>query len=207
MNYTLILTYILTIVLFLGTPGPVTVMVANNSSRYGFLAGFATIAGTNAASLVLIGISFAVIQGLFTVSETALLYLTLFGSLYLVYFAVGIIKDKIDIQSINMSSTKTLSKNHFKDGFVVGISNPKDILFFIAFFPMFFGVADNSFLAMFILVMVWVLLDYVILSCYSLIFSKIVNNAVVNVIGKLSGSILLCVAVYMIYKTLIGLFG
>ncbi|OOR88520.1 hypothetical protein B0181_08195 [Moraxella caviae] len=211
MNYPLIFAYITTIVLFLGTPGPVTVMVANTASRHGFVAGFLTVAGTNAASLALIGTSFLVIQGLFALSETWLLYLTLFGLLYLAYFAVQILKDSIDLNALKAQDTpKPAAKHaiaHFKNGFLVGISNPKDVLFFIAFFPAFLGVADSLTLAMLILVVIWVILDYGILSLYSYAFSKMTNAKLVNAASKLSGVILLLVAVYGVYKTVLELMG
>ncbi|OBX73130.1 hypothetical protein A9308_01255 [Moraxella atlantae] len=200
-DFTLLTTYILSIVLFLGTPGPVTVLVVSASIRDGFLAGFKTVMGTNTASLILIFISFIIIQGVFSVSEIALNWLTLIGSLYLLYFSIGIVKAKVDIQkTINENSNK-ITINHFKDGFLIGISNPKDILFFIAFFPMFLSVyPSNLNMSMFILVMIWIILDYSILSTYSFIFSKINNNKTVNIINKSSGIILLVVALYAIYK-------
>ena len=49
------------VILFLSTPGPVTVMVVNNGIRQGFLASLFTIIGTNLASLILILISFLVL--------------------------------------------------------------------------------------------------------------------------------------------------
>lgn len=201
MNHTLLITYILSIILFLGTPGPVTVLVVSASIKNGFMAGLKTVMGTSTASLILIAVSFAIIQGVFSVSETALNWLTLIGSLYLLYFALGIIRDKADIQKTIIENADKVTRNHFKDGFLIGISNPKDILFFIAFFPMFLGVHPTSpITAMPILVLVWVFLDYSILSAYSFIFSKINNNKTVNLISKSSGLILMLVALYAIYK-------
>lgn len=200
MNYSLLATYMLSIVLFLGTPGPVTVLVVSASIKDGFWAGVKTVMGTSTASLILIAVSFAIIQGVFSVSEAALNWLTLVGSLYLLYFAIGILRDKANIQQTISENAGKVTRRHFRDGFLIGISNPKDILFFIAFFPMFLGVYPNNVgVSMLVLVMVWVALDYSILSCYSFIFSKINNNRTVNVISKASGSILLLVALYAIY--------
>lgn len=200
-DFALLTTYILSIVLFLGTPGPVTVLVVSASIKDGFLAGLKTVMGTNTASLILIFISFIIIKGVFSISEIALNWLTLIGSLYLLYFSIGIIRDKVDIQRTIDENSNKITKNHFKDGFLIGISNPKDILFFIAFFPMFLSVYPNNIgISMFILVIIWIILDYSILSTYSFVFSKISNNKIVNIINKLSGMILLLVALYAIYK-------
>ncbi len=86
-DFYLIMAYVLTIFLFLSTPGPVTLLVVNASLSGGFRAGLATVIGTNIASLILIFVSFFVIQGLFTVSETALSWLTLIGSFYILLFS------------------------------------------------------------------------------------------------------------------------
>ncbi len=206
LDYSLITAYILSIFLFLGTPGPVTVLVVNASIKDGFLAGFKTVAGTNTASLILITLSFVIIQGVFSVSEQALNWLTLLCSLYLLYFSIGILKDKVDIKQTIEENSEKVTKNHFRDGFTVGISNPKDILFFIAFFPMFLKISDNVNVSMLLLVLIWIALDYIILSCYSFVFSKISNNRVANIINKLSGSILLLVAIYAIVKMIRTLF-
>lgn len=204
-NFAVLLAYISAILLFLGTPGPVTVMVANTSVKYGVKSGIATIAGTNTASLILIGLSFAVIQGVFAVSETALLWLTLFGSLYVLYSAITILKDRVSLDNLEQLPISQ-SKNHFKDGFIVGISNPKDILFFIAFFPLFFNISHDKNLSMLLLLAIWVLLDYSILSSYALLFSKIKSNKIANIINKLSGFVLACVAIYASVMTATKLF-
>lgn len=121
-NYSLLLAYIVSIILFLGTPGPVTVLVVKASVKDGFFAGLKTVVGTNTASLILIALSFIIIQGVFSISELALNWLTLIGSIYLFYFSVQILKDKINIQETMNDESSPVTKNHFKDGFVVGIS-------------------------------------------------------------------------------------
>lgn len=200
-NYSLLTAYLLAIVLFLGTPGPVTILVISASVKSGFRAGLATIAGTNIASLILIALSFVIIQGVFAVSETAMLWLTFFGTLYLFYFSISIIRDKIDLQKTLQQNSKRVSKNHFKDGFLIGISNPKDILFFIAFFPIFLAVTSDIYVSMIMLTLVWIILDYSILSIYAFTFSKVSNNQTANVTSKLSGIILLLITIYVFYET------
>lgn len=205
MNYPLLFSYMLTILLFLGTPGPVTLLVINASLKEGFWAGVKTIAGTNAASLLLIGLSFVVIQGVFAVSETALLWLTLFGCFYLMYFAVGMLKERADGQTPLQATQAKVSRRHFRDGFIVGVSNPKDILFFIGFFPLFLGISPAIHWSMLMLVLVWVALDYTILSVYALAFSRLGKKKISNVISRLSGVVLLLLAVYALGHTSVAL--
>lgn len=205
-DYSLLVAYFLAILLFLGTPGPVTVLVVSASVKSGFKAGLATVAGTNIASLVLIAISFIILQGVFSVSETAMLWLSFLGAFYLIYFSITIIKDKIDIQQTVQENSSLVTKNHFKDGFLIGISNPKDIIFFIAFFPLFLEVSSDIYSSMLILTLVWILLDYSLLSIYCFIFSKVSSNRVANIIGRVSGTILLLIGIYVLWETSRGLF-
>jgi|SRR5699024_40436 len=200
-DYSLLFTYFSAVLLFLGTPGPVTVLVVSASVRGGFRAGLATVAGTNAASLILIAISFIILQGVFSVSETAMLWLSFLGAFYLIYFSINIVKDKIDIDQTVKESSVLVTKNHFKDGFLIGISNPKDVIFFIAFFPLFLKVSSDIYSSMLILTLVWIALDYSILSIYSFIFSKVSNNKIANTISKSSGLILLFIAIYILWET------
>ena len=131
-DYTLILLYISSIVVFLGTPGPVAVLVANSSVNGGISAGIKTIIGTNLASIILISVSFLMINGIFSANDQALSFLTFFGALYLIYFSIDILKSKVSLSQNDLAQAKT--KSWLKSGFLIGISNPKDILFFIAFF-------------------------------------------------------------------------
>lgn len=193
------------VILFLSTPGPVTVMVVNNGIRQGFLASLFTIIGTNLASLILILISFLVLYGVFAINEHFLNYLTLFGSIYLIYFAGCILKDSFDstdlILNTQNQSKQPLSK-YIKQGFLVGISNPKDILFFIAFFPLFFHISDNKGLTILILTSIWILLDYAILSLYGMIFSKISHKGFIAWTSRICSLILIMIACTAIYQIL-----
>lgn len=208
LNGYLLLSYILAILLFLGTPGPVTVMVVNSSIKGGFLSALATIAGTNTASLILITISFIVISGVISVNESYLTWLTMIGALYIIYFAINILRTKseeLQICQYDANNKKQLIE-YFTQGFLVGISNPKDILFFIAFFPTFFAISNKPIISMVILLGVWIILDYGILSIYAKIFSTIKKSSVINAINKLCGVILLMIALYAFFSTFLKIF-
>ncbi|WP_230624968.1 MULTISPECIES: LysE family transporter [Burkholderia] len=51
-------------------------------------------------------------------------------------------------------------------GFVVGIANPKDLLFFVAFFPRFVGITPDSRVSLAILAALWIAVDFTILTGY-----------------------------------------
>ncbi len=49
---------------------------------------------------------------------------------------------------------------------MVGISNPKDIIFFVAFFPQFIHVTDSFSASVAWLTGLWVLIDFMVLAGY-----------------------------------------
>lgn len=198
LDYYLIAAYALAILLFLGTPGPVTLLVVNSSVSGGFRAGLATVIGTNMASLILIALSFVVVQGILAVSPSALLWLTLIGSFYVLYFSFNIIVSKVSLER----REELPSRHYFRNGFFIGMSNPKDILFFIAFFPSFFAVSSDIHASMAILIIIWMILDYSILLFYSATFSKLTNEKMANLVSRTSGAVLFLLATYAIYSTL-----
>ena len=198
-DYSLILLYISSIIVFLGTPGPVAVLVANSSVNGGISAGLKTIIGTNIASIILITVSFLMINGIFAANDSALGYLTFFGALYLVYFSIGILKSKVTIN--DPIETQRKSKSWLKSGFLIGISNPKDILFFMAFFPAFFNITSEKTTSMVLLLVIWIVLDYALLFLLSFFFTKVSKESTANKINKCSGSILLFIACYALYSS------
>ena len=195
----MIVAYVAAIILFLSTPGPVTILVMNSSIQNGFRAGLATITGTNLASILLMLASFLVVEGVFSVNNQALKWLALVGSLYIMYFSKKIITSKVLLLD---NTTRKVSKKHFQNGFIIGISNPKDIIFFIAFLPTFFSITNNMYASMILLTAIWIVLDYLILSLYSVMFSKIVNEKKANLINKTSGYMLLGIAIYALYASM-----
>ena len=54
---------------------------------------------------------------------------------------------------------------------------------------------------MLLLALIWVLLDYAILSTYSLLFSRLKHSRAIRVIHTLSGILLALVALYALYAT------
>lgn len=52
-------------------------------------------------------------------------------------------------------------------GFLVGIANPKDVLFFVAFFPQFIGITPTSQMSLAILVALWIAVDFAIMTAYA----------------------------------------
>ncbi|VEG13806.1 LysE family translocator [Moraxella cuniculi] len=193
-DYQLWFGFVLSVVVFLSTPGPVTVMVANHGASNGLMASLCTVIGTNLASLVLIGVSLLVLFGVVGIDERWLSALTLVGSLYIIYFAFSILTELKQVSQLSLYKHQADRQGlitHLKQGFLVGIANPKDVLFFIGFFPLFFGVAESKVVAATTLTITWVVLDYAILLVYAYLFSKICKPKFIKLTMLISALLLL----------------
>ena len=171
MDYSLLLGFVIAVATFLILPGPVNFVVVEAGLRRGFQGVLWSIVGTNAASLVLIGIAWAALAGIGRINPTLLIWLQITGSFYLLYCGYAMLR------SANAAARDSVACNRAESdanagsilqfpvrGFLVGVSNPKDVIFFMAFFPPFVSKLGSSLnMSMAVLTVVWCILDYSIL--------------------------------------------
>lgn len=202
MNYPLLLAYTLSIVLLIATPGPVVALVLNTAASAGRRQAFCTILGTNGASLVLIGLSSLAISGLLMVQERWLTALALVGSGVLLWYALTALRDAWAVPAADsVESTarahrpKSRRRSAIAQGLLVGLSNPKDILFFIAFFPQFIAITQRPGTSLALLTLLWVLADFLILLAYATLLGTAFFQQRRHTVARLSALFLLAVAV------------
>lgn len=167
MNLTLLAAYILAVLMLLLTPGPVVALVTGTAARYGSRKAFATVAGTNGASLVLIVLATLMLAGVVSLSPLLLYLLGTAGSLYIGWSAAVSLRSFTEKEP-TVEQTVLNNRGGIVRGFLTGISNPKDILFFVAFFPQFIAVTSDFTASIVTLSFVWVVFDFTILSLYIL---------------------------------------
>lgn len=190
MNLTLLAAYMLAVLLLLATPGPVVALVTGTAAREGSRRAFITVIGTNAASLVLIVLATLMLLGVVALSPVMLSLLGMAGSLYIGWSAISSLMHKA--QEVQM----TPARGGLLKGFLIGISNPKDILFFVAFFPQFIAVTQDFTLSMLTLSLVWVLFDITVLSLYILTVQRLLSGKYALRLERLSALFLLAVALF-----------
>ncbi|MEQ1367604.1 LysE family translocator [Acinetobacter schindleri] len=200
MNITEYLLYCLAVVIMIATPGPVMLLVASAGLKGGYKHALQTIFGTNFASLVLIGLSILSLKGLLVVNENWLNGIKLLGCLYIARLGVQIFREIWQGQGSTRPQSLQPVQGGFRTGFLVGISNPKDIIFFAAFFPQFIGISPNLDLSLVILTISWIVLDFLTLSLVYLGFQRLSRSQLYPHLLGLCGLILLMVALYGIYS-------
>lgn len=201
MNFLELGLYIITVIVMIATPGPVMILVASAGLKGGYKAALRTIFGTNLASLVLIAISIFVLKGFLSIDEKVFVGIKVAGCLYIAYLGYEILKEVFQKQENSVQSLKPVDAG-FKKGFLIGISNPKDIIFFSSFFPQFIGVHSNINLSLVILVIFWIFLDFLTLSVVYKTFNTLSkSNIYLKVLG-VCGFLLLAIAAYGIYSSI-----
>ena len=131
-----LLAFTLTTVVFIAIPGPSVLFVVSRSVVHGSAAGVATVAGNTAGVFTqIVAVAFG-IGPLVERSITLFTILKLAGAAYLVFLGVQAIRhrralaDALGVQP----ERKTLARIML-DGFSVGVTNPKAIVFFAAILP------------------------------------------------------------------------
>ncbi|MFV5397841.1 LysE family translocator [Acinetobacter baumannii] len=203
MNYFDYFLFIFSIIIMIATPGPVMILVASAGLKGGYKKALETIFGTNLASLVLIFISVLVLKGVLGINENYLNIIRVLGCLYIGYLGFSILKEVIQAPHPEAIQTVSAQNGGFKKGFLVGISNPKDIIFFSAFFPQFVSISPHLDLSLTILTLTWIVLDFLTLSLVYIFFRRLSNSPLYPKILGLCGLLLLVIAVYGLYQTFI----
>ncbi len=133
-----LLAFCLTSFVLIVIPGPSVLFVVSRSLTSGRAVGLATVAG-NAAGEYLLVVAVAVGIGAIVSSSIAIFTaVKLAGAAYLVYLGIQAIRHRRGLSEVvNAPTTVRSTRRHVGDAFVVGVANPKSMVFFAAILPQF----------------------------------------------------------------------
>lgn len=130
--------YLGAVVLIACTPGPNVLYVTTRSIRFGFGAAMTGMAGCLLALAVMLAGSIAGVSAFMLAVPTAFEVLKYAGAAYLIFLGIQMWRAPVDFEPLATSPRGTASRVAlFRGGFLVGISNPKLLIFAAAFFPQF----------------------------------------------------------------------
>lgn len=119
------------------TPGPNGLLALTHGAIYGNKRTLATIFGGSVGFATVIGLSLFGIGALLTASAQALIVLKFLGGAYLIWLGVQVWRsESLGDQNKTIVKTAT-SASLFRQGALAALTNPKGILFFVAFLPQF----------------------------------------------------------------------
>ena len=180
------------------TPGPPRVVIVTNTINYGLKKSVWTAVGDVSANIIQ-GILVVFLIGSFLSDNPEILYyLKWAGILYIVYLAYDTYTAKISSINSGEQSTKSIF-SFYKDGFMVAGLSPKAIIFFGTIFSSFINFESNVFSQFIILMITYVVLDFLTLMIYGMAAEKISIwlKSKPKVLNTISACVLLIIALYV----------
>ncbi|WP_397449010.1 LysE family translocator [Pseudomonas sp. NA-150] len=152
-------------------PGPLSLLMISNSLNYGLLRSYPAFLGGVLASVCLLSASALGLGALLMASEQVFSALKLIGALYLFYLAWQSwqqSRQAATVTEVPVAASNPRFSALFWRAFVLGASNPKDILFFAAFLPQFLRAGEPLFGQLAIMIASWTVLDLLCKVAYGL---------------------------------------
>ena len=186
----------LQIIIFLFiTPGTPRIVIVSYSMNYGVQKCVWTAFGDITANFIQATLVIFVLGTFFSDNPTFLNIIKWIGVIYLLYLAYDVYKSSPkEINSEIITSKSFFS--FFKDGFLVAGTSPKAWLFFPLIFPQFIDFNSNYVVQFFILIITYVVLDFLSLIGYAMLAQKLIKWITANpkIINTISASVLVIIA-------------
>ena len=187
----------LQIVLFLFiTPGTPRIVIISYSMNYGVQKCIWAALGDITANFIQGALVIFVLGSFFSDNPNFLNIFKWAGIIYLMYLAYDLYKSKPkDISSVNQYEKSIFS--FFKDGFLVAGTSPKAWAFFPLIFPQFIDFNSNYIVQFFILIITYMVLDFLSLVAYAVLANKLIVWLKANpkTINTISACVLIIIAI------------
>ena len=128
--------FIAAILVFQLVPGPGTLAILNATARNGVRAGLAAVLGTLCGDFVYMVAAVAGLAALMQANPLLFEALQWFGAGYLCWVGISLLRASIGPDA-RRAEPRRSAWTYFRQALAVSLTNPKVILFFVAFFPLF----------------------------------------------------------------------
>ncbi|HZW13638.1 MAG TPA: leucine efflux protein LeuE [Noviherbaspirillum sp.] len=126
---------------FLMLPGPGTFCVLTSTGQHGLRGGFASLAGLMLGDAVLMFLAAIGVAALLKANPLLFQGMQYLGAAYLAYLGIKLLMAK---QGQGGAVVPFSDAADFRRGFLVTLINPKAIVFYMAFFPLFIDPATHQ---------------------------------------------------------------
>jgi threonine/homoserine/homoserine lactone efflux protein len=142
------------------TPGPNGLLALTHGALYGARRTIATILGGSLGFALVIALSMFGIGALLAASAELLTILKWLGGAYLVYLGIQVWRSPA-LAATRVEGTVTVKTGQlYRAGLFSAVSNPKGILFFVAFLPQFIDPAGSLVLQFAIMAATFVVIEF-----------------------------------------------
>ena len=188
----------LQIILFLFiTPGTPRIVIISLSISFGVRNCVWVALGDVTANILQASLIIFLLHSFFIDNPNLLNFIKWIGVAYLFYLATDIYFSKIkNLKNINSEKSRL---SLFKDGFLVAGTSPKAWAFFPFIFPQFINFETNYVAQFLILIITYVVLDFLSLICYAILANKLIDWLKANpkTINTISACVLLSIGVFI----------
>ena len=127
----------ITALLFVLFPGPAMLFLVARGVAGGPRVGALSAVGVETANAVYVVATALGLTAVLAASTTAFTIVRYAGAAYLIYLGVRTLRERGNPQAPALTAGPLTPWTSWRQGFLVGIGNPKAALFFLAFFPQF----------------------------------------------------------------------
>ena len=132
--------FIIAIIIFLAIPGPGNLALITSTSKGGILGGLAATLGVIAGDQVLMWLAVAGVAALLSAYPTAFNAVQWLGAAYLAWLGFKMLTAKPGGKPV----LNIQPRHYFKQAMMITLLNPKAIVFYMAFFPLFVDPAKQQ---------------------------------------------------------------
>lgn len=190
LDYSVLPAFLVSALVIILSPGADTFLMLRSTLRGGVKDGFLTMLGiyagiTTLSVLLISGVGLVIAR-----APGALFWLKIIGALYLLFLAVQSFRAGAklvsrqrseNLETIDINSTSQRKAGPFTLGFLTNVTNPKVLIFFLAFFPQFLGTSPSPALQLTFLCLIFVIVSAVWLT--SIVFAASAMRKVMTTTG------------------------
>ena len=188
----------LQIILFLFiTPGTPRIVIISLSISYGVRKCVWVALGDVTANILQASLVIFILHSFFLDNPNLLNFIKWIGVAYLFYLATDVYFSKVkNLKNVNSEKSRL---SLFKDGFLVAGTSPKAWAFFPFIFPQFINFETNYVAQFLILIITYVVLDFLSLICYAILANKLIHWLKANpkTINTISACVLLFIGIFI----------
>ena len=185
--------FVVAIIVFLAIPGPGNLALITATGKGGVRAGLATTLGVMAADQVLMWLAVAGVAALLTATPTAFQAVQWLGAAYLAWLGWKMLTAPPGAPPVLVMQPR----HYFRQGALITLLNPKAIVFYMAFFPLFVdpahhqGLLTFGIMALTIALLTFVYALIVVLLTHHLAARLRANPLIGRVLEKTAGMLLI----------------
>lgn len=193
MSFEVWISFLLASMVLCFTPGPTVFLVMGQSLNHGKRSVTPLVLGVLTGDVIAMGVSFIGLGALLATSAVLFSIFKWIAGAYLIYLGLKAWRSNVNVE--NVDSTFKQGGKVFKEALIVTALNPKGIIFFIAFFPLFIDINNPVLPQMFTMAVSFLFVSGLSSSFYSILSgvlrSKIKAVKFQKAFNKVSGSMLM----------------